>query len=152
MTCIFRSDQTRQILIWVFLISSVEMFWIMEWNLKHHLMVQSNDLFFDCCVFWPAFGNFGKRKPVKKIFLWFSDIFLYLVLLFRWEEFISYKLVLTLLQFLATEWQSHRVTDTQGYSVKGLGEIFLGLISINSPTRFARRGMIVVHVRVAGVN
>ena len=42
---------------------------------------------------------------------------------------------------LATEWQSHRVTDTQGYSVYGWLNFFC-LISINSPTCFARRGKI----------
>ena len=39
-----------------------------------------------------------------------------------------------------TESQSHRVTDTQGYSVYGWVK-FLCLISINSPTGFARRGI-----------
>ena len=48
---------------------------------------------------------------------------------------------------LDTELQSHRVTELQSdkhprvLSVR-VGEIFLCLISINSPTRFARRGII----------
>ena len=39
---------------------------------------------------------------------------------------------------LVTEWQSHR--HPRVLSI-WLGEIFLGLISINSPTRFTRRGI-----------
>ena len=43
-----------------------------------------------------------------------------------------------------TESQNYRVTDTQGYSLLSIwvGEHFLCLISINSPTRFARRWII----------
>ena len=40
----------------------------------------------------------------------------------------------------ATESQSDRVTDTQGYSVYEWVKLFLCLILINSHTRFARRG------------
>ena len=45
------------------------------------------------------------------------------------------------LQMVRVYWpQGHRVTDTQWYSVYGWVK-FLGLISINFPTRFARRGI-----------
>ena len=44
-------------------------------------------------------------------------------------------------RLLASESQSDRVTDTQEYSIYGGGEIFLCLISINSPTHFAGRGI-----------
>ena len=53
---------------------------------------------------------------------------------------------------LATESQSHRVTESQSnrhprvLSIR-VGEKFFCLISINSPTRFARRGIIEIMLR-----
>ena len=47
-----------------------------------------------------------------------------------------------------TEWQSYKVTDTQGYSVYGWVKFFLYLILIKSPTRFPRRGIMVNYLQL----
>ena len=47
----------------------------------------------------------------------------------------------TLYDAIQPEWQSYRVTDTQGYSIYGWVKFFCVWFQKNSPSRFARRGI-----------
>ena len=94
----------------------------------------------------PGPGPTGPR-PRKKNFLRHTFLPKWTQKKFRPKRMKGGRVIRPFIYHRVTEWQSHRVTESQSDRVTPLplpirvDEIFLCPFSINSPTRFARRGI-----------
>ena len=94
----------------------------------------------------PGPGPTGPR-PRKKNFLRHTFLPKWTQKKFRPKRMKGGRVIRPFIYHRVTEWQSHRVTESQSHRVTPLplpirvGESFLCPFLINSPTRFARRGI-----------